>query len=380
MLWKNIERIHTNQVGLWCVIGDFNNVTTSQDRIGGKLVQENEYVDLINMMKHTGLAEMDSQGDYYTWSNKQSVGTIHSRIDRAICNIDWFLKYSTHILCNLPPNISDHSMLHISGTVGIRKWNHFKFNNYLLDVNGFQDMVNRSWTNPARGNPMQILWYKLQRLKTDIKNFSKQHDNIKQKLVEARENLHKAQTDFMSNRQDSSILSQIQQYTEDIIRLHEHEHHRIKKRLKLDWIRQGDDNSRFFFASLKAKQNKNTIKFLQKDDGDLITDQHSIETEIMHFYKGLMGDKQNIIKQIDVEAMRGGNQVPFEQQEYLVSKVTSKEIEEALKDIGDCKSPGIDGYSSKNFKNCWQIMKQDIIAVVDIFSKQGRFTRGSIKL
>lgn len=161
----------------------------------------------------------------------------------------------------------------------------------------------------------------------------------------------------MRNKQDGSILVQIQQYTEDIIKLHEHGHQRIMQRLKLDWIRQGDDNSRFFFASLKTRQNRKLIKFLQKDDGELVTDQHSIEMEIMNFYKGLMGDSMNCIKQIDVEAMRGGSQVQIEQQEFLVSKVSSKEIEEALKGIGDCKSPGIDGYNSKIFKNCWQIMK-----------------------
>lgn len=178
LLWKTLESIHANQNGPWCVIGDFNNVANAQDRIGGKLVHENEFVDLINMMKHTGLAEMDSLGEYFTWSNKNSIGTIFSRIDRAICNIDWFLKFKNHVLCILPPNISDHSMLHISGPAGIHRKNHFKFNNYLLDVNGFQNMVQNSWNHPARGRPMQILWYKLQRLKADIKMFSKKNGHL----------------------------------------------------------------------------------------------------------------------------------------------------------------------------------------------------------
>lgn len=143
-LWKRLTDIHTAQTGSWCVIGDFNNVAAAQDKIGGRMVSENEYIDLTNMMKDTNLTEMDSVGDHFTWSNRQVAGTIYSRIDRVLCNVDWFLQYSNHILSVLPPNISDHALLHIHGPTDIRRTHHFKFNNYLLDLNGFHDMVLQS--------------------------------------------------------------------------------------------------------------------------------------------------------------------------------------------------------------------------------------------
>lgn len=70
-------------------MGDFNNVLRSQDRIGGRIVTDNEYGGLSKMLDTTGLYEMDNIGDHFTWSNKQSDSTIYSRIDRVIGNIEW---------------------------------------------------------------------------------------------------------------------------------------------------------------------------------------------------------------------------------------------------------------------------------------------------
>lgn len=84
ILWRDIEQLKSNLNGPWCVIGDFNSVAKAQDCIGGKLVTENEYIDMQNMMMRTGLSEMDSSIDFFTRFNKHIVGTIYSIIDRLL--------------------------------------------------------------------------------------------------------------------------------------------------------------------------------------------------------------------------------------------------------------------------------------------------------
>ncbi|XP_058777191.1 uncharacterized protein LOC131651549 [Vicia villosa] len=252
-LWKNILNIHAKQTGPWCIIGDFNNVLTAQDRTGGKLVQVVEYADLENMMQITQLSEMDSVGDYYTWSNRQVAGTIYSRIDRALCNVEWFLKYSDHVLNILPPNLSDHSMLYVKGPKVQMRNNRFKFNNYLLEVAGFQEMAQNSWVKPVRGELMQALWLKLKRLKYAVKEFSKNVGNIQTKIKETRDNLHTAQAALASNRNGSNLIEEIKGLSADLIIYHEFEVARLIQRTKINWIRDGDESSKFFFAYLKAR-------------------------------------------------------------------------------------------------------------------------------
>lgn len=94
------------------MIGDFNNFAKAQDRIDGKMVIEVEYENLQNTMTTTGLCEMDNISDYFTWSNKQVIDTIYSRIDKLLSNLEWFQENMNTIL-NIPPNISNHALLHV---------------------------------------------------------------------------------------------------------------------------------------------------------------------------------------------------------------------------------------------------------------------------
>lgn len=110
-LWKNIEQITLQQTGPWMVIGDFNNVLTLNDIIGGHLVMRSGYADLEDMMNVTSLFEKDMVGDYFTWSNKHVHGVIYSRTDRAICNPDWYQKFPNTQINVMEPGVSDHTPL-----------------------------------------------------------------------------------------------------------------------------------------------------------------------------------------------------------------------------------------------------------------------------
>lgn len=55
-----------------------------------------------------------------------------------------------------------------------------------------------------------------------------------------------------------------------------------------------------------------------------------------------------------------------------MSKVTVKEIEDALHGIGDLKAPDEDGCGAKFFKVCWSFIKKDVIAAVMEFFDHNR--------
>ncbi|XP_058768939.1 uncharacterized protein LOC131642737 [Vicia villosa] len=102
-LWHDLEAIGQGIQDPWIVIGDFNNVLKSIDRVGGNHVHENEYIDLTTLMQRIGLFEANTRGSYYTWTNKSTSNPIYSRIDRMIGNSDWFQRFSDAIIEVLPP-------------------------------------------------------------------------------------------------------------------------------------------------------------------------------------------------------------------------------------------------------------------------------------
>lgn len=143
------------------MIGDYNNVLTTQDPIGGNLASKAEYEDFHNMMIATGLGEMDSCGDFFTWFNNQSRNPIYSRINRILANVDWLQENSEATLHILPSSIYDHALLHLSVPKNRPHYIIFRFNNHLTNTEGYDIVVRENWNKPARGRPMNVLWYKL---------------------------------------------------------------------------------------------------------------------------------------------------------------------------------------------------------------------------
>lgn len=101
--------------GSWFLMGDFNNICQAQGRIGGNLIHEAGYIDLVNMMEKTGLFEKESNVDPLTWSNKQANGIIYSRIDIVIGNVELHHQNINTTLNTLEFGVSEHALLNLQG-------------------------------------------------------------------------------------------------------------------------------------------------------------------------------------------------------------------------------------------------------------------------
>ncbi|KAL5184132.1 Transposon TX1 uncharacterized protein [Glycine soja] len=372
VIWKDLEHLHSTIQGPWCVIGDFNNVASANDRIGGRMVTENEYIDLKEMMNVAGLSEMESIGDYFTWSNKHNVGTIYSRINRVLGNVKWFQDRLDYHLKILPPSVSDHALLCVEGKMQPKnKTRRFKFYNCMVNMIGYEEVVHNSWNRPIRGTPMHVLWQKLQRLKLELVQLGKSMTNARHELVKARRDLDLAQNAITHNRMDDNLIDTVKKCTERVINWNEMEGNMLRQRAKVDWLRMGDENNAFFHSIIKAKHQNRSMSILQKGDGTILTEQSDIHNEVMEFYRKLMGSTASNLRHIDIQAMRDGKQITFDQGTFLTATVTEAEIVKALQGIGDLKAPGIDGYGAKFFKNSWHIVKKDFIAAVNEFFEKG---------
>ncbi|CAI8594807.1 unnamed protein product [Vicia faba] len=169
---------------------------------------EKEYEDLKEMMKDTGLYEMDNIGDYYTWSNKHVDGVIYSRIGRALANVDWLQMYTTINLHIIPPRISVHALLCLEplNQVTHRRKHNFKFLNKVIDVDGYAAVVEGNWKKPLNGSSMVRIWKKLLRLQPLIKKLSKPLTSINNTLKKSRQDLLEAQNKLMQDKMNKNLI------------------------------------------------------------------------------------------------------------------------------------------------------------------------------
>ncbi|XP_058748416.1 uncharacterized protein LOC131621394 [Vicia villosa] len=379
-LWNDIRNCAGSVQGPWMIIGDFNNVMTSRDRIGGKQVQLAEYVDLEQMMEDVGLYVHETKGEHFTWNNRHTTQMIYSRIDHVICNREWFLQFPMSIVTVMQQHISDHTPLRVQfmGDQNMpRRKTPFKFLNCITTRDEFLDTVRNNWKSTKEDRPMYSVWRNLQQLQPFMRKQAGRIDESIRQIHNHRQHLLQAQAELSNDRFNEEVMDRIKTITADLLKTTELEEQVLRQRAKVDWLILGDGNNRYFHATVKSK-NKATGIFSLEDPYEIEMQGHeNIEKEVIRFYEDLIGKNTNHLRHIDVEVMRVGAQLSHTHQTELILPVAEKEIMDALKSIGDTKAPGIDGYRSKFFKDAWEIIGRDVKTAVWDFFEHGRLFKAA---
>ncbi|XP_058751354.1 uncharacterized protein LOC131624433 [Vicia villosa] len=336
-LWDDIDIISRCTTGPWICVGDFNNVLKVGDRIGGNKVHITEYMDMERMMNDSGLFEHETTGPFFTWSNRQTVNPICSKIDRVLINVVWFTAFPNSIVEVLNPYISYHSPLRIKMDTTqhtCRRKQRFKFLNCVTDHPDFLSVLRTNWIQHETGAPMYHLWKNLQRLQFYLKGLNwKTTEGIKN-LKERRMQLEKAQNILKTDHINPALCQSVKHWTEE-------------PRAKEDCIKLGDGNNSYFYAKLKAKNNQTHIKQLKNALGQTLTEPEDLEKEVLDFYTNLIGQTAPRRRHVDITLLRNGAQLNRDHKDSLTNNVAEEEIWQAVKSMGDNKAPGADGYTAK---------------------------------
>ena len=140
--------------------------------------------------------------------------------------------------------------------------------------------------------------------------------------------------------------------------------------MKLRWIKEWDNNSRFFHILVNNRRNKNTISRLEREDGTVLEDKQEIEEEITSFYETLFKENNEI-----TWSLQGlqWDAITRDKAEWLERRFGVEEIRVAVFNCDKDKSPGSDGYTMAFYQDCWDIISEDLVRFFEKF-----FTRGVV--
>ncbi|KAH0645163.1 hypothetical protein KY284_033047 [Solanum tuberosum] len=129
----------------------------------------------------------------------------------------------------------------------------------------------------------------------------------------------------------------------------------LRQKSKMQWLKEGDQNTKFFHNYLKARRSNNRI-FTIKDTNGRST--HRLT-----------------IKHVCTDIIQQGTLVNEAQRDELTREFAKEEVKQALWAIDGNKSPGLDGYGSKFFKNCWGIVGEDVTKGILEYFQNGEMLR-----
>ncbi|KAF4389627.1 hypothetical protein F8388_009760 [Cannabis sativa] len=94
----------------WVLVGDLNIITGQIDKFGGRSVEAGEGHHLTELMNVTGGVDLGCTGNFFTWSNGRSLpNLVKERLDRAICDPEWIIRYPKAGVKSLVIKESDHA-------------------------------------------------------------------------------------------------------------------------------------------------------------------------------------------------------------------------------------------------------------------------------
>ncbi|KAK1361377.1 hypothetical protein POM88_045851 [Heracleum sosnowskyi] len=107
--WELLRMLSQQSSLPWCVIGDLNNITSHEEKKGGRRYPEWLIQGFCETMSDCNLVDLGMVGYPFTW--EKSRGTedwVEIRLDRALVSQRWLHMYKEATLQNIEISTSDH--------------------------------------------------------------------------------------------------------------------------------------------------------------------------------------------------------------------------------------------------------------------------------
>uniref|UniRef100_A0A803NVH0 Reverse transcriptase domain-containing protein n=1 Tax=Cannabis sativa TaxID=3483 RepID=A0A803NVH0_CANSA len=220
--WQILKRLKdTAPLMPWLVMGDFNEVLSHTDKLGGPLRCDIQIENFRKAIDHCGLHDISFSGARYIWHNNCVNGTnVKERLDYAFTNNAWLPDFGADEVTHLDFFKSDHRALLVS--VG--------------SIHSTQHKVS-----------------------------TLQNSNLT------------TFDHFEELKQCEDILDELLAQEEDY----------WKQRSRMNWLKSGDSNTKFFHQKANSRQKNNAIKKLMDDHGVEHTSQSAIANVVQSYFQNI---------------------------------------------------------------------------------------------
>ncbi|GLT55575.1 hypothetical protein SLA2020_286860 [Shorea laevis] len=274
----------------WCMGGDFNVVRYPGERIGESRHTQ-AMVEFSEFIFEQGLLDIPLEGGRFTWSNGREVEA-WSKIDRFLLSTEWEEHFPDVSQKRLPRLVSDHFPLMLDCGVGSRGRRSFKFENMWLHSVNFVDQVKQWWNSyHFEGAASYVLAQKLRALKIDLKKWNEEvFGDVGQRKKEMIEGLSELDLVAEGRSLNEEEKSKRVEYSKELERSIFMEEVSWRQKSRALWLKEGDNNTKFFHRLANSNRRHNSIESLVVD-GDTIVDSDRIKDHIVEFYKTLYAEQ-----------------------------------------------------------------------------------------
>ena len=304
-LWNDLYNHSRSIREPWLVMGDFNCVLKIEERVSNCEPNWNDVKDFNECLNEAGLTDTASTGCTYTWTNNQEGGDRKwIKLDRALCNSDWQLKYPDSYANFHAQGISDHSPIVVDLKIHTQSFpKPFKFLNCWIEDPKFKNIVEKVWSKEIRGCKMYRLVSHLKEAKHCMRELNKRdYSDLEKRTQQAKDDLLTSQTPAQINPGDINLQNEVKDSKEKYTKLQRALLSSLYHRAKIKDINLADGNSSYFHSRVAARRSMNTIRRVVDKQRKVCETTEEIADGFLDFYKALLGDKVQV-NQIDTQVV-----------------------------------------------------------------------------
>ncbi|GAU21022.1 hypothetical protein TSUD_132340 [Trifolium subterraneum] len=324
-----------------CVLGDFNAIRSNDERKSNRSSAPSsvEFVDFNSFIDDNSLVDLPLCGRKFTWCKGD--GLSMSRIDRFLLTEEWFLSLSNCLQAALPRTLSDHCPISLyidSHNWGPRPIRLFKC---WSEVPGYYDFVREKWKSfNVSGWSGFVLKEKLKQIKLALRDWHLNHTaNIATKIQGTK--LRMEELDLLAENRELDAMeeAEIRSLSVNLISFSKLQASMQWQKSRVNWLREGDANSKYFHGIMSSRRRHNSIVSLSVDGNtiDSVADVRKVVYDHFsnHFRKVSRGS-------VDIGGLNF-KAISEMDREGLIKPFLLEEIKAAVWDCDSFKSPGPDG-------------------------------------
>ncbi|KAK4833356.1 hypothetical protein QYF36_003358 [Acer negundo] len=258
--WELLKRIKRVDNLPWVCGGDFNEITSVEEKMGGSNKQVLGMVNFILVINDCNLIDLSFSRPKLTWNNKRDgVNNIQERLDRFLANKDWMNLFLYAGVKHLGYNNSDHMSILLNLRALDRGVMHkselsFKFEHFWLMEEDCGKVVCLAWKESGESNLAEDLHMKMGGCAMKLGEWSRERFVSLRKLINSK---REALEGLLGRASDEGVSKEIGNVESELECLLSKDEVYWKQRALTDWLALGDQNSKFFHRKASAGKKQN---------------------------------------------------------------------------------------------------------------------------
>lgn len=137
------------------------------------------------------------------------------------------------------------------------------------------------------------------------------------------------------------------------------------QRSRINWLKEGDRNTRFFHGRAVWRAKKNKISKPRDSEGTIYSSTKVLEDMTTEYFQKVFTVDPSLDHSKVTRLFQ--SKVSPEMNDSLCKEFSEEEIATAMFQIGPLKALGPDGFPARFYQRNWGILKEDVVKAVQTF-------------